>query len=255
MKSRNREVNIFNMSLLDILCGTLGAFCFLMLALLPDHIKAKQLQQQIEQMGTPAGKDAEARAKQAEEDAREAKKRAQEAEEKARKARTQQSLAYFQVSWNGPQDIDLWLKMPDKKWVLPKKAMVPKEQLYAEIGDVTKGPAREQAWLTDIAYPGELYELHAKLQSANGGVGRVQITGYVAVRVATGETTNSMTLYDLPGELQREGEMVMLGTLTFPSRTQYQVTVGPPVPPPSASPASSAPGAPGAKPGSQPPRP
>jgi hypothetical protein len=248
MKSRNREVNIFNMSLLDILCGTLGAFCFLMLALLPDHIKAKQLQQQIEQMSTPEGKDAEARAKQAEEEAREAKRRAEEAEEKARKARAQQSLAYFQVEWNGPQDIDLWLKMPDKKWVLPKKAQVPKELVYAEIGDVTQGPAKEQAWLTDIAYPGELYELHAKLHSANGGASRVQITGYIAVRVATGETTNSMTLYDLPGELQREGEMVMLGTLTFPSSTNYKVTVGPPQPP-SATPA------PAAKPASEPPRP
>ncbi len=35
MKARNREINIFNMSLLDILCGALGAFCFLMLSLLP----------------------------------------------------------------------------------------------------------------------------------------------------------------------------------------------------------------------------
>lgn len=35
MKSGNREVNIFNMSLLDILCGALGAFCFMMLALFP----------------------------------------------------------------------------------------------------------------------------------------------------------------------------------------------------------------------------
>jgi hypothetical protein len=35
MKAQRREVNIFNMSLLDILCGALGAFCFLMLALLP----------------------------------------------------------------------------------------------------------------------------------------------------------------------------------------------------------------------------
>ena len=35
MKPRNREVNIFNMSLLDILCGALGAFCFMMLSLLP----------------------------------------------------------------------------------------------------------------------------------------------------------------------------------------------------------------------------
>src|ERR1043165_7920265 len=34
-RRRNREVNIFNMSLLDILCGALGAFCFMMLSLLP----------------------------------------------------------------------------------------------------------------------------------------------------------------------------------------------------------------------------
>lgn len=232
MKSRNREVNIFNMSLLDILCGTLGAFCFLMLALLPDHIKAKQLQEQIARMGTSEGKDAEARARQAEEEARQAKRRAEEAEEKARKARAQQSLAYFQVAWNGPQDIDLWLKMPDKKWVVPKKAQVPKDKFFAEVGDVTKGPAKEQAWLTDIAYPGDVYELHAKLQSAGGSAGRVQITGYIAVRIATGQTTNAMTMYDLPGELQREGEFVMLGTLTFPSSTQYKVTIGPPQPPP-----------------------
>jgi hypothetical protein len=35
MSRRNREINIFNMSLLDILCGALGAFCFMMLTLLP----------------------------------------------------------------------------------------------------------------------------------------------------------------------------------------------------------------------------
>jgi len=35
MRARAREVNIFNMSLLDILCGALGAFCFMMLVLLP----------------------------------------------------------------------------------------------------------------------------------------------------------------------------------------------------------------------------
>lgn len=35
MKARNREINIFNMSLLDILCGALGAICFMMVSLLP----------------------------------------------------------------------------------------------------------------------------------------------------------------------------------------------------------------------------
>jgi hypothetical protein len=35
MRARSREINIFNMSLLDILCGALGAFCFMMLVLMP----------------------------------------------------------------------------------------------------------------------------------------------------------------------------------------------------------------------------
>jgi hypothetical protein len=35
MRARRREINIFNMSLLDILCGALGAFCFMMLVALP----------------------------------------------------------------------------------------------------------------------------------------------------------------------------------------------------------------------------
>ena len=35
MRARSREINIFNMSLLDILCGATGAFCFMMLVLLP----------------------------------------------------------------------------------------------------------------------------------------------------------------------------------------------------------------------------
>jgi hypothetical protein len=41
MRARSREVNIFNMSLLDILTGMLGAFLFLMLGLVPYYSKAK----------------------------------------------------------------------------------------------------------------------------------------------------------------------------------------------------------------------
>jgi hypothetical protein len=63
MKSRSREVNIFNMSLLDVLCGALGAFCFMMLALFPyykpSHLSAEdkqsyqnaqQMQQELQQL-------------------------------------------------------------------------------------------------------------------------------------------------------------------------------------------------------------
>src|SRR5579872_1200589 len=41
MKPRNREINIFNMSLLDILCGALGTFCFMMLVLFPFYSQDK----------------------------------------------------------------------------------------------------------------------------------------------------------------------------------------------------------------------
>jgi hypothetical protein len=41
MKARSREINIFNMSLLDILCGALGAFCFMMLVLFPYYSQDK----------------------------------------------------------------------------------------------------------------------------------------------------------------------------------------------------------------------
>jgi hypothetical protein len=40
VKPRNREVNIFNMSVPDLLTGALGAFCFLTLALFPSYFKA-----------------------------------------------------------------------------------------------------------------------------------------------------------------------------------------------------------------------
>jgi hypothetical protein len=41
MKQRSREINIFNMSLLDVLCGALGTFCFLMLVLFPFYTQDK----------------------------------------------------------------------------------------------------------------------------------------------------------------------------------------------------------------------
>ncbi len=48
MQRRNREVNIFSISLLDILCGALGAFCFMTIVLMPyyspEAADAKELQ-------------------------------------------------------------------------------------------------------------------------------------------------------------------------------------------------------------------
>src|SRR4051812_13678652 len=49
MRARPREINIFNMSLLDILCGALGAFCFMMLVALPYYSTGSNAQKQNEE--------------------------------------------------------------------------------------------------------------------------------------------------------------------------------------------------------------
>ena len=46
MRARTREINIFNMSLLDILCGALGAFCFMMLVALPYYATGSSAERQ-----------------------------------------------------------------------------------------------------------------------------------------------------------------------------------------------------------------
>jgi hypothetical protein len=68
MRARRREINIFNMSLLDILCGALGAFCFMMLVAFPyykpsrssaqlveDQEKTRELLRQLEQLKEKMG--------------------------------------------------------------------------------------------------------------------------------------------------------------------------------------------------------
>ena len=56
MRPRNREINIFNLSMLDVICGSLGTFILLMIILLPYYKKSnidyqqeiRQIQQQLE---------------------------------------------------------------------------------------------------------------------------------------------------------------------------------------------------------------
>jgi regulator of replication initiation timing len=56
MRARRREINIFNLSLLDVLCGALGAFCFMMLVALPYYrpsqnpAQVREQQEKIEQL-------------------------------------------------------------------------------------------------------------------------------------------------------------------------------------------------------------
>src|SRR3954454_20402077 len=119
MRARTREVNIFNMSLLDILCGALGAFCFMMLVLFPSYenkLKAggndtaaledelRRTQAELERAREAASKgqsgDAQQtmqKLKQAEDSWHKAEARAREAEGKLQKARAEARQAQEQA--------------------------------------------------------------------------------------------------------------------------------------------------------------
>jgi hypothetical protein len=207
MRPRNREVNIFNMSLLDILCGALGAFCFLMLALFPDHAKARQLQARVDELEQSG-------AGMTESDMREkldaAEQRAEKAERNLDQAKADQSLLYVQLLWRTGQDVDLWVQSAHSgKWYGPKASVAPRGEFAGEIKDRTKG-GREVFWFSDIAYPGAEYRFFAQLQSANGIPGPVTVSTYFTARL--GADNSSMGLEDL-GEmtLTREGERIELG--------------------------------------------
>src|SRR6266436_3367863 len=105
MRRRNREVNIFNMSLLDILCGALGAFCFMMLSLFPDHAKVKDLQARL-QAAERNSSDPNS-ASRTQQQLQQAQQQLQQAQKQIDQAKADQSLLWFRVAWETGQDVDM----------------------------------------------------------------------------------------------------------------------------------------------------
>jgi type II secretory pathway pseudopilin PulG len=238
MRRRNREVNIFNMSLLDILCGALGAFCFMMLSLFPDHAKVKDLQARLaaaeRNSGTPGDPGASARARQAEQRAQQAEQQAQQAQqqlEEARKqlsqARADQSLIWFRIIWDDGQDVDLWLQGGSGKVCSPKDNLLPPDKSgHCHIFDSTKGPAIEQYWFSNAAGEGTWYRMFARLQNRNGVTTPVSVHGFMAARNSNPEK-DVMTLEDFGSQtLTRDQELVEFGWILF-SKTDFKITRGP----------------------------
>lgn len=212
MRRPNREVNIFNMSLLDILCGALGAFCFMMLSLFPDHAKVKDLQARLQaaERADPGDASAGARARQAEQQLREAQKQVAQ-------AKAEQSLLWFRVGWDGGQDVDLWIEGGGGKLCSPKPDLIPPERRSGtcKFYDQTKGPAYEQGWFSDVAYAGSWYRLFARLENSNGVPGPATVHGYMVAR-APGEQGQVMNLADFGVvSLPQEKALVELGWIQF----------------------------------------
>jgi hypothetical protein len=228
MRRRNREVNIFNMSLLDILCGALGAFCFMMLSLFPDHAKVKDLQARLEaaeRNSTGGDPGSVARAQQ---QAQQAQQRLQQVQKELDQAKAEQSLLWFRVAWETGQDVDLYVESSTGKMCSSKPQLIPADRAAdggCKFSDQTKGPTYEQGWFSDVAYPNTGYRMFARLQNRNGIPGPAAVHGYMVSRTP-GEQGQVMSLADLGiTQLANERELVELGWIQF-EKDGFTITRG-----------------------------
>jgi hypothetical protein len=181
MRSGNREINIFNMSLLDILCGALGAFCFLTITLFPfyrpDSAKLSQQSQQsidelqklIAQLKQGQGSAAAAQMVQ--------QLQAQLGQLQDQLARYQKALTDsekrigqleirrpFVVSahWRPDADVDLYFQDDTGKMPAPT---IDKRQWSVWPGDVSfdrRGPGAHEVWI-NRDMPSGTYKIFLKL--------------------------------------------------------------------------------------------
>jgi len=210
MKPRNREINIFNLSMLDVISGALGAFLIIMIVLFPYYKKEPRdyqrnirelraqlqaAQQQAQAARSEAERDRQ-RAEEAEQQAETARsegeqhrKAAQEAQAEAERNRqraeeAEQRLAktflVIYIRWNTKkQDVDLHVIDPSGAEFYFKRKTIPgRPGELSEDSEV--GPGNE-LWEILSAPPGE-YRVYAQLYNQHGNLDVPTVRGRAIYR-------------------------------------------------------------------------
>ena len=196
MKPRNREINIFNLSMLDVISGAMGAFLIIMVILLPYYKKEtidyqRELQQSrtAEEAARKAVKAAETAQRAAEETARKAVEsvRAAQAEAEQNRQRAEASAQQLaktfllvHIQWNTKfQDVDLHVIDPTGAEFYYEHKTHPGRPGVLSV-DSQFGPGNE-VWSISSAPPGD-YRIYAILFNPRDVNDTPTITGSVIHR-------------------------------------------------------------------------
>jgi hypothetical protein len=222
MRRRNREINIFNLSMLDVISGAMAAFLILVVVLMPyyrkEHIDYQAIIAQLRQQLDEAAR----RAQTAERSAREAQTQAQAAVAQARSAQAAaqqeaqrqsqradalarelaRTFLVLYVRWNTGDDVDLHVVDPSgAEFYYEAKTIPGRPGELSE--DTTVGPGNE-VWEVRDAPPGD-YRVYAKLFAVKDARKPVEIQGRVFHR--DGSEAFS------PGRLAAQGDKVPIATV------------------------------------------
>ena len=196
MKPRNREINIFNLSMLDVISGAMGAFLIIMVILLPYYKKEtidyqRELQQSraAEETARKAAQAAETAQRTAEETARKAVEsvRAAQAEAEQNRQRAEASAQQLaktfllvHIQWNTKfQDVDLHVIDPAGAEFYYEHKTHPGRPGVLSV-DSQFGPGNE-VWSISSAPPGD-YRIYAILFNPRDVNDTPTITGSVIHR-------------------------------------------------------------------------
>lgn len=205
MRPRNREVNIFNMSLLDILCGALGAFCFMMLVLFPywrpGGVNAKETEQNSEEMQRELGElkkqmsqmpngeammqkftDLQNRLMQSTGQMNRAMQDLEEQKKKVAELETRNPIVFVMEWFSNKHDMDLYVQWSGVK---PPEPQSPPDMNKSQ-GTHWKGEIRtsckegpcSEVWAMRDIIPNVGLKVHYKFMAANGNPGPVDVFGY-----------------------------------------------------------------------------
>lgn len=189
MKPRNREINIFNLSMLDVISGAMGAFLIIMVVLFPYYKKEtidyrREIQQMKEQ--AQAAQAAQEAARKALAEAEQARSRAeaqaQESRQKVEAAQRQLAKTFLviHIQWETPkQDVDLHIIDPSGAEFYYEKKTIPGHPGELSV-DSQFGPGNE-VWTAHDAKPGD-YQVYANLYNTHGETRMPVIIGRVIHR-------------------------------------------------------------------------
>ena len=227
MKRRNRDINIFNLSMLDAISGAMGAFLIIMVILLPYYKKesidyqkklqqsraAEELARQETLTARAAQLEAQARQQDAEESLRATEKsmRAAQAEADQNRQRaeaaTQQLAKTFllvHIQWDTKyQDVDLHVVDPSGTQFSYEHKTYPGNPGELSV-DSQFGPGNE-VWSNPSAAVGN-YRVFAELYNLHGVEGTPTVTGSVIHRDGSSALP--------PARLQVKQQKYLVATIT-----------------------------------------
>lgn len=186
MKPRNREINIFNLSMMDVIAGALGAVLIIVIILFPHYQKDLAEENQKLREKVQAAENARRQAEEARRQAEEAKKQTenqlQEAQEilKDCKEKLAKTFLVVVIKWKTRlQDIDLHIVDPGGAEFYYRRKTVPGRPGELSEDDQI-GPGNE-VWEIRDAPPGD-YRIYYNLYSRHGNSENPVVMGRIFFR-------------------------------------------------------------------------